>query len=135
VEGEYIKHAGKRALGHEAEQLAHEPDPVKVVKALDKDGWLRYLHNHWSTAKVDVPGLSHLLKLRQQMVTAGYTLDTGAAAMWFLTSKMNSSDVASLQASIPRKAFVQQWKHLEDESKDFSKKLMGKGQQSHQRCL
>ena len=126
VEGEYIKHATKRVLGHEAEQLAHEPDPVKVVKALDKEGWLRHLHSHWSIVKVDVPGLTHLLKLRQQMVTAGYTLDTGAAVMWFLTSKMNSTDVASLQAAIPRKAFVQQWKHLEDESKDFCKKLMGK---------
>src|SRR5579859_2064657 len=125
-EEDHIRYANKRAIGHEAEQLAHEPDPVKVVKALDKDGWMKQLHNHWSIAKVDVPGLNFMLKLRQQLAKLGYSIEAGAAVMWFLTSKMNSTDVHALQNAIPRKAFVHQWKSIEDEAKEFSKKLMSK---------
>jgi tRNA nucleotidyltransferase (CCA-adding enzyme) len=46
--------------------------------------------------------------------------------MYFITSKMNSNDVHALQTAIHRKAFVTAWKHLEDDAKDFAKKLTGK---------
>jgi hypothetical protein len=66
------------------------------------------------------------MKIRQQMVNLGYTVDSGPAVMYFITAKMNSTDVHALQAAIPRKAFVQAWKDLEDDAKDFAKKLMSK---------
>lgn len=125
-ENDYISHVNRKLLGHEIEQVAHETDPLKIMRALEKEGWLHVLHPHWSVAKADVPGLNHLLKIRQQMVNLGYTLDAGPAVMYFITAKMNSTDVHALQAAISRKSFVQAWKDLEDESKDFAKKLMGR---------
>lgn len=125
-ENDYISHVNRKLLGHEIEQVAHETDPLKVMRALEKEGWLSVLHPHWSVAKVDVPGLNHLLKIRQQMVNLGYTVDSGPAVMYFITAKMNSTDVHALQAAIQRKSFVQAWKDLEDDAKDFAKKLMGK---------
>src|SRR6266404_5172728 len=125
-ENKYIENVNRKLLGHEIEQVAHENDPLKVMRALEKEGWLHELHPHWSVAKVDVPGLNHLMKIRQQLLDLAYTLDAGPAVMYFITSKMNSNDVHALQTAIHRKAFVTAWKHLEDDAKDFAKKLTGK---------
>src|SRR3954467_8266571 len=125
-ENDYISHVNRKLLGHEIEQVAHEIDPLKVMKALEREDWLKVLHPHWSVAKVDVPGLNHLLKIRQQMVNLGYTIESGPAVMYFLTAKMNSTDCHALEAAIPRKSFVQAWKGLEDDAKDFAKRLMAK---------
>ncbi|MBI2683185.1 MAG: CCA tRNA nucleotidyltransferase [Acidobacteriales bacterium] len=126
VEGEYIEHVNRKVLGHEMEQIAHESDPLKVMRALEKEDWLKALHGHWSVAKADVPGLNNLIKVRQQMQDLGYVVDWGPAAMYFLSYKMNSADVNAMMSAIPRKAFVQEWKHLEDEAKESSKRLTGK---------
>ena len=125
-ENGYIEHINKKLIGHEIEQIAHETDPIKVMRALDREGWLKVLHPHWSVAKVDTSGLNHLLKIRQQIQDAGYTVDAGPAVMYFLTDRLNSNDVAALQSAIQRKAFVTSWKHLEDAAKDFARRLAGK---------
>ncbi len=125
-ENDYISHVNRKLIGHEIEQVAHETDPLKVMRALEKEGWLQVLHPHWSVAKVDVPGLNHLMKVRQQMVNLGYTVDSGPAVMYFITAKMNSTDTHALEQAIPRKSFVQAWKNLEEDSKEFQKKLMAK---------
>ncbi len=52
-ENNYIEYIGKRAIGYELEQLAHEDDPLHVMRALDKEGWLKVLHPHWTMAKID----------------------------------------------------------------------------------
>src|ERR1700722_399747 len=52
-ENNYIENIGKRAVGYELEQLAHEDDPLHIMRALDKEGWLKILHPHWTMAKVD----------------------------------------------------------------------------------
>jgi hypothetical protein len=125
-ENDYISHVNKKLLGHEIEQVAHEPDPLKVMRALEKEEWLKILHSHWSVAKVDVSGLNHLLKARQMIQDAGYTVESGPAAMYFITDKLNSTDVGALQSAIPRKSFVHDWKHLEESAKELGKRLTGK---------
>ena len=125
-ENDYISHINKRLLGHELEQIAHEPDPLKVMRALEKEEWLRILHPHWAVAKVDVSGLNHLIKAREMMQNAGYMVDWGPASMYFLTDKLNSTDVGQMQGWIHRKSFVHDWKHLEDDAKTLTKRLTGK---------
>src|SRR5271165_3724392 len=36
-ENDYIQYIGKRSIGHELEQLAHEEDPLPIMRALEKD--------------------------------------------------------------------------------------------------
>jgi tRNA nucleotidyltransferase (CCA-adding enzyme) len=122
-ENDYMAHVNRKLLGHEIEQIAHENDPLKVMKALEREEWLHVLHPHWSVAKVDVSGLHHLMKVRQQMIELGYILDAGPAMMHFITDKLNSADLQALQTAIPRKAFVAEWRHQEDEAKELAKKL------------
>jgi len=125
-EGKYIDHILRSSIGHEIAALAHEDDPLHVVKMLEKEGWLEILQSHWTSAKVDANGLGALMKTRQQMVDLGYTPDAGPAVMYFLTSRLSSSDVAELQRLIPRKDLVEAWRDIEDHAKELAKRLMGK---------
>src|SRR5882757_4497374 len=125
-EGKYINHILRSSIGHEIAALAHEDDPLHVVKMLEKEGWLDVLHTHWTTAKVDASGLGQLMKTRQQMVDLGYTPDAGPAVMYFLTSRFSDKEVSDLQKLIPRKDLVEAWRDIEDHAKELSKLLMGK---------
>jgi tRNA nucleotidyltransferase (CCA-adding enzyme) len=125
-ENKYIDHISKSAIGHEIAQLAHEDDPLAVVRALEKEDFLKVLHAHWTVAKVDVNGLTQLMKTRQQLVDLGYTVDPSAAVMHFLTAHLPEKDVADLRRQIPRKDLVEAWRDIEDHAKELAKRLMGK---------
>lgn len=125
-EGKYIDHILRSSIGHEIAALAHEDDPLQVVKMLEKEGWLGILHEHWTVAKVDTNGISQLMKTRQQMVDIGYTPDAGPAVMYFLTAHFSDKDVSDIQKLIPRKDLVEAWRDIEDHAKQLAKRLMGK---------
>jgi tRNA nucleotidyltransferase/poly(A) polymerase len=125
-ENDYIQYIGKRSVGHELEQLAHEDDPLHIMRALERDGWLQVLHPHWSMAKVDSGDLGQVVKTRQMMNDLGYTVETGPIVMYFLTRRMNDKDVSEIQRMIPRRDFIDKWKHLESGAHDLAKKLTSK---------
>jgi tRNA nucleotidyltransferase (CCA-adding enzyme) len=125
-EGKYIDHILRSSIGHEIAALAHEDDPLQVVRNLEKEGWLEILHPHWNTAKVDSSGLSQLMKTRQHMVDLGYAPDAGPAVMYFLTSRLSEKDVADLWKLIPRKDLVDAWRDIETHAKELAKRLTGK---------
>jgi len=125
-ENNYIEHITDRAIGQEIEQIAYEDDPLHIIKTLEKEDWLKVLHPHWTTAKVDSVGLSQLLKTRQQMNELGYFPDPSPAVLYFLTARLGDKDVADMRKAIPRKDLVEAWKDLEDNAKDLAKRLTGK---------
>ena len=43
-EGNYIEYISRRMIGYEVEQVAHEDDPLNIMRALEKEGWLKILH-------------------------------------------------------------------------------------------
>src|SRR6202521_1866207 len=55
-ENNYIEYITGKAIGREIEQLAYEDDPLNILKILEKEGWLKVLNQHWTTAKVDSAG-------------------------------------------------------------------------------
>ncbi|HEY5175328.1 MAG TPA: CCA tRNA nucleotidyltransferase [Terriglobales bacterium] len=125
-ENNYIENIGKRAVGYELEQLAHEDDPLHIMRALDKEGWLKVLHPHWSMAKVDSSELGQVVKTRQMMNDLGYSVEAGPIVMYFLTRRMGDKDTSEIQRVIPRRDFVDKWKHLENGAHDLAKKLTSK---------
>ncbi len=125
-ENNYIEYLNKRMIGYELEQVAHEEDPVHIMRALEREGWLKILHPHWTMAKVESSDVGHVVKVRQQMNELGYLIETGPIAMYFLTRKMSDKDVSDIQRMIPRRDFVDKWKHLESGAHDLAKKLTGK---------
>ncbi|MGO9515571.1 MAG: CCA tRNA nucleotidyltransferase [Candidatus Korobacteraceae bacterium] len=125
-ENNYIEYIGKPAVGYELEQAAHEDDPLHIMRALDKEGWLKVLHPHWSMAKIDSGELGQFVKTRQTMNDLGYSVETGPIVMYFLTRRMGDKDISEIQRMIPRRDFVNKWRHLEHGARDLAKKLTSK---------
>lgn len=125
-ENNYIEYISNATIGYEIEQLAYEDDPLHIVRTLEKEGWLKVLSPHWTTAKVDTAGLSQLMKTRQQMGEFGYNPDPAPAVLYFLTARLSDKEISDLRKLIPRKDLVEAWRDLEDNAKELAKKLSGK---------
>jgi tRNA nucleotidyltransferase/poly(A) polymerase len=125
-EGEYIQYIGNRAIGYEIEQIAHEENPIAVMRALESAGWLKVLCPKWTVAKADVPELAQLLKTRATMTQFNLSVDAAPAVMHFLTLKLGEAEIAAIQRLIPHREFVASWKRLEHDAKELSKKLLSK---------
>lgn len=125
-ENEYIEYIRRDAVGYELEQLAHEENPLNIMKALEREGWLKVLHPHLSLAKIDTPELQELMKTRTTMTDFGIAVDASPAVMYFLTGKMGDKDVSDIQRMLPHREFVAAWKSLEEDAKDLSKRLQSK---------
>ncbi|PYP92303.1 MAG: hypothetical protein DMG65_04280 [Candidatus Angelobacter sp. Gp1-AA117] len=125
-ENNYIENIADRPRGHEIEQLAHEDDPIAVLKILEKEGWLKVLVPHLSWSKVDSAGLTQLFKTRQQMQELGMNPDASPIIMHMLMRKLGDKEVSAIQKQIPNKGFVERWRNIEDDTKEFAKHLMAK---------
>src|ERR1700752_4575226 len=102
-ENNYIEYITDKAIGREIEQLAYEDDPLHIVRVLEKEGWLKVLSPHWTSAKVDTAGLGQLLKTRKQMNQLGYAPDPSPAVLYFLTARLGDKEIADIRKLIPRK--------------------------------
>jgi tRNA nucleotidyltransferase (CCA-adding enzyme) len=125
-ENNYIEYIRSSSIGYEIEQLAYEDDALGVLKAYEKEGWLKVLNPRWSTAKVDTAGLGALMKTRQQMNELGYTPEVAPAVLHFLTERLGEKDISDLRRAIPRKDLVEAWKDLDSNAHSLAKRLMGK---------
>src|SRR6202795_622892 len=125
-ENGYIEHIRSSSIGYEIEQVAYEDDPHGVLKAYEKEGWLKVLNVHWSTAKVDTAGLGALMKTRQQMNELGYAPEVAPAVLYFLTERLGDKDISDLRRAIPRKDLVEAWKDLDSNAHSLAKRLSGK---------
>ena len=125
-ENGYIEYIRSSSIGYEIEQLAYEEDPHGVLKAYEKEGWLKVLNPRWSTAKVDTAGLGALMKTRQQMNELGYTPEVAPSVLYFLTERLGDKDISDLRRAIPRKDLVEAWKDLDSNARSLAKRLTGK---------
>ncbi len=125
-ENGYIEYIRSSSIGYEIEQLAYEDDPQGVLKAYEKEGWLKVLNPRWSTAKVDTAGLGALMKTRQQMNELGYTPEVAPLVLHFLTERLGDKDISDLRRAIPRKDLVAAWKDLDSNAHSLAKRLSGK---------
>jgi tRNA nucleotidyltransferase (CCA-adding enzyme) len=112
--------------GYELEEIGHEEDGLQALKALEAEGWLKHIFPAWTTAKVDTHGLEHLRENYYQLLMQGVHPDISAAQMELLTAKMQPKDTAALKKSFIRPGFVEQWNHLEADTKEFTKVFTGK---------
>lgn len=112
--------------GYELEEIAHEEDPVRVLRALEAEGWTKILCPAWVAAKADQKGLEELSKILIRLMMLGVNPDPSAAHMELLTAKMTPKDIAGLKKQFPRTGFVDQWENLEKSAREFSKELLSK---------
>jgi hypothetical protein len=112
--------------GYEAEEIVHEEDPLRVMRRLEHEGWMKLLAPVWSAAKANVAELEKLRDAQAQLQMRGIHADVSAAQFPLLTAKMQPKDVVALKKSFVRHGFVAEIAALEGEGKKFAAELGSK---------
>ncbi len=112
--------------GYELEEIGHEEDALKALRALEAEGWMEHLFPSWTSAKADVAGLGMLHQLYVRFLMQGVHPDLSAAQMRLLTAKMSPKELAGMKKMLPCPGFVEQWEHLDEAAKEFGSKLTAK---------
>jgi tRNA nucleotidyltransferase (CCA-adding enzyme) len=121
-----IEQISSFANGYELEEIAHEEDPLKALRAIEAEGWMKALNPAWSPARADLKGLEELNRILIRLMMLGVNPDPSAAHIELLTAKMTPKDIAVLKRQFARPGFVEQWNRLEQSAKDFAKEFLGK---------
>src|SRR6202453_651559 len=87
--------------GYETEEIFHEEDPLRVLKRLESEGWVKHLFPALSSAKANVAELDRLRDSQMQLQAQGIHPEASAANFPLLTAKMPPKDVAALKKTFP----------------------------------
>lgn len=121
-----IEHLSPQAQKQELEQIAHEEEGLKVLQALEAEGWMKVLFPAWTTAKADEAGLTALYDLAVELLLQGVHADISAAQMRLLTAKLAHKELAALKKLMVRPGFVEEWDSLDALADGFAKALLAK---------
>jgi tRNA nucleotidyltransferase/poly(A) polymerase len=121
-----IEHLPADERARELEQIGHEEEPLKVLAALEAEGWMQHLFAAWTAAKADVDKLTALHDLSIELQVQGVHPDVSAAQMQLLTAKLAAKDLADLKKHLLRPGFVEEWDHLDASAAEFAKVLLSK---------
>ena len=110
--------------GYELEEIVHEEDALKALKALEAEGWLKLIFPAWTSAKADIKGLESLHQTLLGLLIQGIHPDLSAAQMELLTEKLQPKDLSTLKRLFPQPGFVKHWEKLEHSAKEFQKELL-----------
>jgi hypothetical protein len=121
-----IEHLSEHARSEELEQIGHEEEALKVLQALEADGWMKVLFPAWTSAKADEEKLKALHDLAVELLMQGVHADMSAAQMQLLTAKLNSKELSALKKQMLRPGFVEEWNSLDSLAAGFSKVLLSK---------
>jgi tRNA nucleotidyltransferase/poly(A) polymerase len=121
-----IEHLSAQARSRELEQIGHEEDGLKVLSALEADGWMKVLFSPWTPAKADEEKLTALHDLAVELLLQGVHADMSAAQMRLLTAKLAPKDLAGLKKLMLRPGFVEEWNNLDSMAAGFAKVLLAK---------
>ncbi|NYF52022.1 CCA tRNA nucleotidyltransferase [Tunturiibacter gelidoferens] len=123
----YISAMGEFHRGYETEEIFHEEDPLRVLRKLEAEGWMKDLFPALSSAKANVTELEKLRDVQSQLQMQGVHPEAAVANFPYLTAKMSPKEVAALKKSFARQGFVHEIEALEDEAKAFAAEFSGKG--------
>jgi tRNA nucleotidyltransferase/poly(A) polymerase len=121
-----IEHLSSHESSQELEQIGHEEDGLKVLQALEAEGWMKVLFPAWTSAKADEAKLTALHELAVQLLVQGVHPDMSAAQMHLLTAKLAPKDLSALKKAMLRPGFVEEWNHLDSQASAFAKVLLSK---------
>jgi tRNA nucleotidyltransferase/poly(A) polymerase len=122
----YISVMGEFSRGYETEEIVHEEDPLRVLRRLEADGWMKYLAPYWTSAKVNAAELDKMRDALAQLQMQGIHPETAAVQFPLLVAKLGAKEVAELKKGFPRQGFVQEIEALDAEAKEFAAQLGGK---------
>jgi tRNA nucleotidyltransferase (CCA-adding enzyme) len=113
--------------GYETEEIFHEEDPLRVLKRLEAEGWMKHLFPALSSSKANEAELERLRESQMQLQMQGIHPEAAVANFPLVTARMVPKDVAELKKSFARQGFVDEIAALEGEAKAFAAEFAGKG--------
>ena len=116
----YISAMSDFQRGYETEEIFHEEDPLRVLRRLEHEGWMKQLFPALAAAKANVTELEKLRDAQTQLQMLGIYPEPAAANFPYLTAKMTPKEISALKASFPRKGFVEEIAALEGDAKEFA---------------
>lgn len=112
--------------GYELEEIVHEEDALKALKALESEGWMKHIFPAWTSAKADARGLEALHNKLFELMMQGIHPDLSSAHMELLTAKLTPKDRGALKRLFPQPGFIKHWEHLDRSAKEFQTALLDK---------
>jgi tRNA nucleotidyltransferase (CCA-adding enzyme) len=125
-EENYIAAMQPAQRGYETEEIFLEEDPLRVIKRLEAEGWMKHLNPTVASSKANVNELEKLKDVQMQLQIQGIHAEASAANFPLLTAKMAPKDVVALKKSFVRQGFVDEINAQEAEGKAFAAQLSGK---------
>jgi tRNA nucleotidyltransferase (CCA-adding enzyme) len=122
----YIAAMNATQRGYETEEIVREEDPLRVLRRLESEGWMKHLFPAWTSAKVNEAELTRLRDIVGQLASMGIYPDPSAAYFPLLTAKLAPKEVSALKKSFARPGFVKQVEELDAQAKAFGTQLMAK---------
>ena len=119
-----IEYLSSQARSRELEQIGHEEDALKVLRALEAEGWMKVLFPAWTSAKADEEKLKSLHNLGAELLAQGIHADMSAAQMQLLTVGLAPKDRSALKKLMLRPGFVAEWNSLDAMAAGFAKVLL-----------
>lgn len=121
-----IEAISAHARSGELEQIGHEDEGLKVLQALEAEGWMQVLFPQWTAAKADEEKLKAFHDLAVELLLQGVHADISAGQMQLLTARMAPKDLAALKKQLLRPGFVEEWNSLDALAAGFAKVLLAK---------
>jgi tRNA nucleotidyltransferase/poly(A) polymerase len=125
-----IEYLSEFARAEELEQIGHEEDGLKILEALEAEGWMKVLFAPWTAAKAEVEKLKTLHEQAVELLLQGVHADMSAAQMQLLTAKLAARDLAALKKLMLRHGFVEEWNSLDAIAAAWAKVLLAKENQT-----
>lgn len=122
----YISALSAWNKGYELEEIFHEEDPVRVLRALENEGWMQHLFPALQSAKANSAALSELYNKQGELQIQGLLSQIAAIAFPLVIGKMSGADEGALKKLFARQGFVQEIESLESRVKEFSAQLTAK---------
>jgi tRNA nucleotidyltransferase/poly(A) polymerase len=121
-----IERLSAQARRQELEQIGHEDEGLKVLRAFEAEGWMKVLFPAWTPAQADGEGLTALHDLAVELLLQGVHADMSSAQMRLLTAKLPQKELAALKKQMLRPGFVEEWSSLDALAAGFAKVLLAK---------
>lgn len=122
----YISALSQQNRGYELEEIFHEEDPVRVLRALEAEGWLPALSTTLSAAKANTAALNEVAERQGQLQTQGLFAQSASLTFPLVTAKMTPAEVGELKQAFVRPGFVREIEELDSKTREFATQLGGK---------
>jgi tRNA nucleotidyltransferase/poly(A) polymerase len=119
-----IEHLSAQARSRELEQIGHEEEGLKVLQALEAEGWMKFLFPAWTVAMADQERLTALHDLAVELLLQGVHADVSAAQMRLLTARLTPKELTALKKLMLRPGFVEEWNSLDALAAGFAQLLL-----------